>query len=511
VLGQIQTHADVSESPEDGDGKTSLHGSNLKGADSHSPSKRVLVLDGDTRSALAATRSLGRKGLHVVVAGKEKRTLAGCSKYCRESFSYPPPGEQPDAFVATLKAQCSQRGVSVIFPMTEITTATVLKHRKHFEDLRIPFVEFDVFDAVSDKWRLFQLAQQLGLSIPRTYFISDAKELEDTLPKLNRSAGFQPANCPCRRDAGATLSFPVVLKPYRSSIDSNGRWISASVRYANSARELKVIMGKHEYLQRHPFLIQEYVSGHAEGIFALYDHGKPVVFFAHRRLRERPPSGGVSVLCESIEANPEALNMARLLLDHLGWHGVAMVEFKVSPEGTPYLMEVNGRFWGSLQLAIDAGVDFPWLLYQLATGRTPDKPSDYATGIKCRWLLGDFVRLCKVMLGNGLPPLQQLTSRMQSLLQFLRLFDKTTRYEVNRWDDLGPCWLELRRPFRDLGARLLSGLHGKAPGLSTKTAKPPQASQLLALNRPITVTTAITETNGSLLAARRCAPPNLQS
>jgi len=70
----------------------------------------------------------------------------------------------------------------------------------------------------------------------------------------------------------------------------------------------------------------------------------------------------------------------------MAWHGVAMVEFKVSADGTPYLMEVNARFWGSLQLAIDAGVDFPWLLYQLATGRDVESDDDYVTGVKSRWL-----------------------------------------------------------------------------------------------------------------------------
>ena len=96
--------------------------------------------------------------------------------------------------------------------------------------------------------------------------------------------------------------------------------------------------------------------------------------------------------------------MAHRILESVGWHGVAMVEFKVTAEGTPYLIEVNGRFWGSLQLAIDSGVDFPWLLYQLANGTKVDEVTGYAVGVTWRWLLGDFTRLCKVLLGNGSSP-----------------------------------------------------------------------------------------------------------
>ena len=117
---------------------------------------------------------------------------------------------------------------------------------------------------------------------------------------------------------------------------------------------------------QHPFLVQAYVSGKGQGLFALYDRGKPVAFFAHKRLREKPPSGGVSVLSESVKVPPNLYYMGRRILDPVQWHGVAMVEFKVADNGIPYLMEVNARFWGSLQLAIDAGIDFPWLLYPLA-------------------------------------------------------------------------------------------------------------------------------------------------
>src|SRR5258707_4036106 len=353
--------------------------STSKGPDSRRGLDRVLILDGNTRSALATTRSLGMKGVHVVVADVAKRTLAGASRYCSESFTYPSPASHLEGFLATVKTECSQRRIGMILPMTELSTSTVLRYGEEFKSLTVPFAELKAFEAVTDKWRLFKLAQQLNLSIPKTQFVTDISSLGEL----------------CQ-----ALKFPVVLKPHRSIIASRGRWIATSVQYARSVEELKEIAARYEYFNQHPFMIQEYIPGQAEGVFALFDHGKPIVFFGHRRLRERPPSGGVSVLSESIEPNPEAKRMARAILETVGVHGVAMVQFKVSAEGTPYLMEVNGRFWGSLQLAIDAGVDFPWLLYQLATGKAVDPVDGYATGVRSRWLLGDLARLCKVLAGN---------------------------------------------------------------------------------------------------------------
>jgi predicted ATP-grasp superfamily ATP-dependent carboligase len=389
--------------------------------------EKVLILDGNARSALAATRSLGRRGVPVVVADETKGTLAGASKYCSESFTYPSPTANLRTFLSTVKAECAQRGIRVIFPMAEISTATVLKHREEFEDVEVPFVEFPAFDAVTDKWNLLRLAQWLGITVPQTHYICDPLSLQRAYP---------------------VLKFPVVLKPYRSKIWANGHCTAASVQYAESVRELERTVTRYEYFRGNPFLLQEYVRGQAHGIFALYNQGKPIASFAHRRLRENPPSGGVSVLCESVGKNPEAWRMARTILDHMAWHGVAMVEFKVSPEGMPYLMEVNGRFWGSLQLAIDAGVDFPWMLYQLAREQAVDPVDGYAMGVRSRWLLGDLVRLCKVLAGLELPPGPRFPERMRSILQFLNFFDPNTRCEENRWHDIKPFFFELAQLVR---------------------------------------------------------------
>jgi len=258
--------------------------------------------------------------------------------------------------------------------MTDISMAAVLKHQEEFKDFQLPFAGFPAFDALTDKWNLMRLAQRLNITVPQTHYIGDALSLQRVRP---------------------TLKFPVVLKPCRSMFWGNGHCTAASVKYAESVHELEKTVAQYEYFSRNPFLLQEYIQGQAHGIFALYNQGKLVASFAHRRLRENPPSGGVSVLCESVEKNPEAWRRAKTLLDHVAWHGVAMVEFKVAADGTPYLMEVNARFWGSLQLAIDAGVDFPWLLYQLATGRDVESVNSYALGVKSRWLWGisrDFVR-----------------------------------------------------------------------------------------------------------------------
>lgn len=383
----------------------------------------VLILDGNQRSALAATRALGRQGVPIVVGGDTGTTLAGASKYCAASFRYPSPYEHADAFIATLREEVARRGVEIVFPMTEISTTHLLRARQQFSGVCIAAGELDSYEVLSDKWRLYELTGGLGVPTPETHLVWSVAEAARACEKLG---------------------FPVVLKARRSVMFCDGRWVSPPVSYARSSAELAHVIDQSPHFSRLPFLLQQYVEGEGGGVFALYQNGAPVTFFSHRRLRERPPSGGVSVLSESIEVAPYLRKYAQAVLDRAKWHGVAMVEFKITREGIPYLIEVNARFWGSLQLAIDAGVNFPYMLYRLARGEDIDGPQEYRVGVRSRWLLGDLDRL---YLMYRLPSVGRVTlkERYRALVQFLKLRERGTRYDVNRWDDLRPFILELRK------------------------------------------------------------------
>src|SRR5690606_10583890 len=156
---------------------------------------------------------------------------------------------------------------------------------------------------LADKWELVQLAQRIGIPHPISTHYRNAAELLGA----DRSAA----------------QFPIVLKPCQSRRWLRDRWLTTSVHIAHSETELPLPLDDKPYPRDYPFMTQQYIEGHGAGIFALYDNGKPVTFFSHRRLREKPPRGGVSVLSESAPLDPQALRHARALLDAVQWHGVA--------------------------------------------------------------------------------------------------------------------------------------------------------------------------------------------
>jgi hypothetical protein len=219
------------------------------------------------------------------------------------------------------------------------------------------------------------------------------------------------------------------------------------VRRAANHAELEKLLTE-EPFQDFPFLYQRQISGQARGVFALYGQGEAVAFFAHRRLREKPPEGGVSVLCESTALDPTLLRLARELLDDAGWHGVAMVEFKVSELEGPFLMEVNTRFWGSLQLAIDADIDFPTLLLQQELGEPLPVAPHYHLGRRLRWFLGDLDRLYLLISGyRG----YGTRAVLRGLLDFILPRPFATRHEIFRWSDPRPAVRELQHYVSALG------------------------------------------------------------
>lgn len=224
------------------------------------------------------------------------------------------------------------------------------------------------------------------------------------------------------------------------------------VRYASNAEELIRAYNAMHLEMPYP-LIQQRIEGPGSGLFALFADGEAKAIFAHRRLREKPPSGGVSVLRESVAADDRIIDYSQKLLQALNWTGVAMVEFKIDQaENVPKLMEVNGRFWGSLQLAIDSGVDFPYLLYRVKSGLSVPIVSNYRTGVVTRWFLGDVDHLLAIWLrrrGNLSLP-KGHPGRFGTLWNFLKAFGCGTQSEIWNNKDVRPALREIRYYFRDL-------------------------------------------------------------
>tara|TARA_R110002074_G_scaffold336300_1_gene506758 strand:+ start:4321 stop:5499 length:1179 start_codon:yes stop_codon:yes gene_type:complete len=389
--------------------------------DSNLPS--VLVLDANQRSALAVTRSLGKSGQFLITtADATAAALAGVSRYSKAYLQNPDPGNQPRDFIAWIKDLTGRQHFDLVMPTTEVTSQLLLSCKDELPKIELPFAPYETVMALSDKISLVELAKSLNIPVPDSQMFKNAGELE-----------------------GVLVSYPCVLKPALSHIFTGHDWIHTHVKVIHDEAGLKQALECAPYLKTNPFMLQSFIPGHGGGVFCLYNNGQPVQFFAHERLREKPPEGGVSVLSRSVLADEELKASAQKLLGAVNWHGVAMVEFRITPEGKAYLMEVNTRFWGSLQLAVDSGVDFPLMLAKAQLGHSVASTEDYRINQRLRWLLGDVDSLYLYLKGR-----QPWMKKLMRLVSFFSIRLRHQKHEVNRLHDLIPAWLELKQYLKAL-------------------------------------------------------------
>ena len=394
----------------------------------------VLVTDGENRSALAVTRSLGRRGCGVIVAGLKSGNISSCSRFCKRNFETPDPMTDGKKFTEHIADIVTREKIDIIFPLTEQTIYQLNKVRDQLlQDVVLACAPSEKMGVVSNKYKLFQLAQNVGVPIPGTIFVDGS---EDFLVK----------------ESGIS-SFPVVVKPAFSRTPAGDGFITAGVMYAADRHELRRLYESKPAL-RYPSLIQELIVGQGTGLFTLFDQDRHLVLFSHRRLLEKPPSGGVSVISESIALDPEMVKSAEHLLSAVGWKGVAMVEFKRDVrDGKAKLMEINGRLWGSLQLAVSSGVDFPSLCLDYYLGRKPSSIlNDYTVGYRLKWFLGILDHLIIRLKKNGrllnLPP--ESPTCWQVARELVKSGRPDTSFDVYDPRDLKPFVSEIKSYIRDL-------------------------------------------------------------
>lgn len=398
---------------------------------------RVLVTDAGRGSGIATIRSLGRNGIEVVAADTSSRSPAFVSRYVQQKVVYPSPDTEPDAAIEALVSATRDHQVDLVVPVGETLVTLLTSARDRFPASTVlALAEAEALDLARDKRATVELAERLGIPTPRTVVVESVAE-----------AG----------RAARELGWPVVLKPHVSrTIRDSGYMERFGVGYAADSEELAMRMGELE--GRCAVLLQEYCGGEGHGVGLLMDRGHALLGFQHRRLREVPTTGGPSSFRESVPLDPRLLDDSVRLLRELRWTGPAMVEFKVGPAGAK-LMEVNGRLWGSLALAVKSGVDLPSGIVDLYL--SPDaRPSQapipgYRVGVRSRDLTLEVSWIASVLRGAKPYGYLGMPRRRDALATAVRLFDPRDGYDILGRDDPLPGLVELAGLGLSIPARAL--------------------------------------------------------
>ena len=226
----------------------------------------------------------------------------------------------------------------------------------------------EIVNSVLDKRLTLQAAVECGIVVPGEYRLRNLDDLER------------------ERDS---LRFPLFAKPASKATE-----LKFALRYCRNVDQLRQAYLDDASLGD-KYLLQEYCPGFGVGVEVLMWGGRVHAVFQHRRIKELRTTGGASVLAEAQAPEPALVESSVKLLRRLQWQGVAMVEFRYDPAtGRATLMEVNGRYWGSLPLPVNAGVEFPYYEWQLAHGcQEPGPIGSYGAGFRTLWRTGDLMRI----------------------------------------------------------------------------------------------------------------------
>ena len=300
---------------------------------------KILLLDSINKNTLAIARHLGiMDQFEIHVAFHTIFSVTNFSKYIHKKHKLCNP-KNTETYQLLLIDLLKKEKFDLVIPVgfnSYKACAEIQEQIKQYSDVIITSNENIVI--ASNKALTYQLAEKLLVPCPKTYYLKQEAEVH----QLN-------------------LNYPVVIKgPFEA-----GKNI---ITYANNKSEL--VDGFFNMIRKHDFrvpylpLIQEFISGKGFGFFAYYDNGICKRIFMHERIREYPAKGGASVCAQSY-FDEQLMAYGKQMLDHLQWNGVAMVEFKKDDkDGIFKLMEINPKFWGSLDLALCAGVHFPYYLIQ---------------------------------------------------------------------------------------------------------------------------------------------------
>ncbi len=392
--------------------------------------RAVVVPAINNQSSTACIRSLGKRGIHVIGVAENRAAPAIHSKYCSEVAIAPGPETDIEAYASRLLELARRPSVRTITPHREGDIYVLSKYREEFsEHIGTPWPDFETVRRSQDRLALLEVARDVGVTVPETKLLTEWDEWDRQ----------------------------TIVKPRYSALVDGGRMRSATVQFP-APGERPDVDAVIEELGHEP-IVQAYVpgdpGGNEHGFYALYDHGTPIAEFQHRRVRSFRYTGGASVYRKSI-FDPDLQRAGRAVLDALEWHGPAMVEFKRNPQTDEFvLMEVNPRFWGSLALSIEAGIDFPYIYYQLATdgvdaGSTPT----YRENVGCHLFWGELAYVLNLFTVHSehveRPPRLRETGRV------MRSLVSEPRFDLLSVDDGRPFVQETKNYVSDAVGRYRS-------------------------------------------------------
>ena len=276
---------------------------------------------------------------------------------------------------------------------------------------------------VNDKAQTYALAAELGIPVPRSWHPASATEAAEPPDDL----GY-----PCVLKWIDPVGMAPLLERHRIKL--------LKVEYCAERKALREALLRYDPVGSYP-VVQEYHPGVAEAYCLFMHQGRPLLRFRHHRPSEWPIGIAARAVSQALEANDVLMEKSAELLQHIGWEGAAMFEYRRDPVSKrTVLLDLNGRFWTGQALAYHSGAPFVWLTYAVLGLEEPVAVAPYRAGVVCMGAVSELSRLYALMFRpSALREPGKKYKFHTEVARFVRaLCDPRTRYYVFSWRDPMP-------------------------------------------------------------------------
>jgi len=372
---------------------------------------KLLITNAGYGHTLSIIRNMAKDGIEIIAADTGKLACSCYSRYVKKCYTYTSPSKNEEKFISDLIEIIKKEKPDVFLPVSTETTVIVSKHKDKLKDLvKVPIADYDQMLTAHDKFKSIKLAEETGVPYPKTFILDSLDSLDKILNELG---------------------LPVIIKARLGTgifarVNSKKEAIEKIKEFENVRCIKGVIEGKNP-------LIQEFIPGQIHDACVLFNKGKLRAVLTQKRLRTLPINGGPGILNETTN-EPELIRYAEKLLSKINYHGPGLVEFMIDErDKKPKLLEINPKLWGTSNMSIAAGINFPLLAFKMAVEGDIKPVWNYKVGIRHKWPIP-----------NGILYLKQSKNKIRDGLDLFNCFGKKNHCGLSIKDPL-PDFFQISR------------------------------------------------------------------
>jgi predicted ATP-grasp superfamily ATP-dependent carboligase len=382
----------------------------------------VLIIGIDTPIGLTLIRELGERNVPVYGIAHTPISIGLASCYLTKGFLHEGDNDQ---LITLINDIAEKNDVHFLMTVSEQRILFLQANAHQLVNITALIPDKASMETVLNKDKVCQLARDLGINTPIEYAAANGVLPED-------------------------IRFPVILK-WANPNDVLALLNTHNIpflkcEYCYSKPELITALAKYDLIKHYP-MIQSYCPGYGLGQMIYMHNGEAVLSFQHKRIHEWPPEGGFSCLAESVDLSEHHLlfQQSIALLKKVQWEGPAMVEYRFNPNtNEAVLMEINGRFWGSLPLAYHAHANFGWTHYSIQVlGKIPDQPK-IRFGIRCMFFIPELKRMLVLLFkAKSIQDKSLVFNTFNELGAFFSHYLSGQSFYVFKWRDPKPFLIDM--------------------------------------------------------------------